>query len=246
MDIAPLLSVEGLSYAYPGGPPVLRNVSFSVRPGERVAVLGPNGAGKSTLLWCLVGVLRAEGRVVVAGTELTPRTESQVRSMIGLAFSDPDDQLFMPTIGRDLAFGPRAAGDPPEQAELKARFAARQVGLPEALFDRAPHEISSGERRRAALAAVLTLGPDLLALDEPTNSLDAPGCAGLAETLAGLPCAQLVATHDLDFARELCSRALVLVQGQLAADDEMEALLADAERLIAYGLAARSGKRSAR
>jgi len=238
MGVAPLLLVEELSYAYPGGEPALRHVTFSAGAGERVALLGANGAGKSTLLWCLVGVLQAEGRVAVAGVELTPATQPEVRRRIGLAFSEPDDQLFMPMVAQDLAFGPRAAGDSPQQAELKARIAARQVGLEEVLLRRAPHELSSGERRRAALAAVLTLQPQVLALDEPINSLDAPGRAALAETLVGLPSAQLVATHDLDFAHRVCSRALVLVRGALVADEAIEALLKDEERLVAYGLLA--------
>jgi cobalt/nickel transport system ATP-binding protein len=241
MVVAPALSVERLSYTYPGGSSALREVSFSIGPGERVAVLGAKGAGKSTLLWCLVGILRGEGRVVVGGAELARGREAEVRRRLGLAFSEPDDQLFMPTVIRDLAFGPRAAGVQPQAALEKARAAAEQVGLEGSLVERAPHELSSGERRRAALAAVLTLEPEVLALDEPTNSLDAPGRAALARTLAGLPCAQLIATHDLDFVGRVCSRALVLVRGRLVADEGLEDLLRDKERLTAYGLLAPGG-----
>jgi cobalt/nickel transport system ATP-binding protein len=238
MRVAQALSVERLSYAYPGNVNVLQDVSFHIAPRERVALLGPNGAGKSTLLWCLVGILRGEGRVIVGGTELAPGNEPEVRRQIGLAFSEPDDQLFMPTVIRDLAFGPRAAGSSLRDAVETAHAAAEQVDLDGGLLDRAPHELSSGERRRAALAAVLTLGPQVLALDEPSNSLDARGCAALARTLRKLPCAQLIATHDLDFAARICSRGLVLVEGRLAADENLPALLADRDRLTEYGLLA--------
>lgn len=233
-----MLEVNGLSYSYCDGGTALRDITFSIAPGERVALLGPNGAGKSTLLWCLVGVLRGEGTVVVAGTKLAPGTEHEVRRKIGLAFSEPDDQLFMPTVARDLAFGPRAHGASPQEADRRARLAAQEVGLDESLLSRPPHELSSGERRRAALAAVLALSPELLALDEPTNSLDAPGRAALASTLASLECAQLIATHDLEFVRPLCRRALVLVRGCLVADEPLANLLADQRRLTEYGLTA--------
>jgi cobalt/nickel transport system ATP-binding protein len=236
-----ILSVQGLSYRYPGGAQALHDVSFHIAPGERVALLGANGAGKSTLLWCLVGILPAAGTVTLDGTVLARGTLREVRKKLALAFAEPDDQLFMPTVLRDVTFGPRAAGEPPESADARAREAARRVGLAESLLQRAPHELSSGEKRRAALAAILTSEPQVLALDEPTNSLDAPGRAALAETLAALPCAQLIATHDLDFVRALCSRALVLADGRLAADEGLEALLSDERRLVEYGLVVRQG-----
>lgn len=238
MGVARALVVEGLSFAYPGGRPVLRDISFTIGAGERVALLGANGAGKSTLLWCLVGILTGQGSIEVAGTLLSPRAKAEVRRKLALAFSEPDDQLFMPTVEKDLAFGPRAEGNSPQAASRKARAAAEDVGLAEELLARAPHELSSGEKRRAALAAVLTSEPQVLALDEPTNSLDAPGRAALAEALARLPCAQLIATHDVGFVRGLCSRGLVLVKGRLVADEEIEKLLADRSRLVECGLAA--------
>jgi len=232
------LEVKGLTYAYPGSAPVLRDISFSIARGERVALLGPNGAGKSTLLWCLVGVLHGQGCVTVDGTVLSKGTEADVRRKLGLAFAEPEDQLFMPTVGRDVTFGPRAAGDTSEQAERKAREAIRQVGLSESLLERAAYDLSSGERRRAALASILVSQPAMLALDEPTNSLDAQGRAALASTLLRLPCAQLIATHDVAFARCLCNRALVLMDGRLVADSPLAELLCDEEKLQHYGLTA--------
>jgi len=232
------LELSDVSYSYADGAYALRDISFSIAPGERVALLGPNGAGKSTLLWCLVGVLRAEGKIAVDGTDLRPGTEGQVRAKLGLAFAEPEDQLFMPTIRRDVAFGLLAAGVPAEEVTRAAEQTIESVGLPAETLDRAAHELSSGERRRAALASILVMDPVLLALDEPTNSLDARGRASLAGVLCHLPCAQLIATHDLEFARALCARALVLVHGQLVADISMAALLGDAHCLQQYGLTA--------
>jgi len=234
------LSIENLSYSYPNAGTAIENVSFSIASGERVALLGANGAGKSTLLWCLVGVLPAQGRVWVGGTLLGHGTEREIRRNLALAFSEPDDQLFMLTVERDVTFGPLAAGDDLETANEKALRAAAEVGLRTELMQRPPHELSSGEKRRAALAAILVSGPKVLALDEPTNSLDAPGRQALAETLAGLDCAQLIATHDLGFASQLCTRALVMVEGRLVDDTDLSDLLADRERLIQYGLATES------
>lgn len=232
------LEVENLTYNYTDGNPALRSISFSIARGERVALLGPNGAGKSTLLWCLVGVLNGQGRVTVDGTVLGRGTEAEIRRKLGLAFAEPEDQLFMPTVGRDVTFGPRAVGDTPQEAERKAHEAIHQVGLSESLLDRAAHDLSSGERRRAALASILVQQPVVLALDEPTNSLDARGRAGLAKTLLEFPCAQLIATHDIDFARYLCARSLVLLDGELVADMPTADLLCDHTSLQHYGLVA--------
>ena len=232
------LEVTDLSYSYEHGVSALHDICFRIASGERVALLGPNGAGKSTLLWCLVGVLRAQGTIAVDGTMLRPGTEAEIRAKLGLAFAEPDDQLFMPTVRRDVTFGLLAAGAGSEQAGRAAELAVRSVGLPEGTLERAAHELSSGERRRAALASILVMDPVVLALDEPTNSLDAQGRASLASLLLQLRCAQLIATHDLEFARALCARALVLVNGELVADTPMAALLDDTSSLQQYGLTA--------
>lgn len=239
----PVLSVQGLSYRYPGGAQALQDVSFDVAPGEHVALLGANGAGKSTLLWCLVGILPASGTVTLDGTTLTGETLKEVRRKLALAFAEPDDQLFMPTVLRDVMFGPMAAGDSPGAAQAQAREVAHRVGLAEELLEREPHQLSSGEKRRAALAAVLVSDPKVLALDEPTNSLDAPGREALAATLSGLECAQVVASHDLEFVAEVCTRGIVMVEGSVVEDVELRALLSDRAKLIEYGLALRTAPR---
>jgi cobalt/nickel transport system ATP-binding protein len=165
-------------------------------------------------------------------------TEAEIRARLGLAFAEPEDQLFMPTVMRDITFGLLAAGMDSEAAHLAAKEVMKRVGLPVEALGRAAHELSSGERRKAALASILVMDPAVLALDEPTNSLDARGRASLAGVLTQLPCAQLVATHDLEFARALCARALVLVNGELVADAPMAAFLEDTNSLQRYGLIA--------
>jgi cobalt/nickel transport system ATP-binding protein len=232
------LNAEGIRFSHANGACALSGISFSIAQGERVALLGPNGAGKSTLLWCLVGVLRAEGTIAVDGSVLRPGTEAEIRAKLGLAFAEPEDQLFMPTVERDVTFGLLAAGANSAEAHRAAEQTVRNVGLPVETLDRAAHELSSGERRRAALASILVMNPVVLALDEPTNSLDARGRASLAGVLLQLSCAQLIATHDLEFAHALCSRALVLVNGELVADIPMGALLDDTTSLQRYGLTA--------
>lgn len=230
------LEVKDLNFSYAANNYALHGITFSLASGERVALLGPNGAGKSTLLWCLVGVLRAEGSITVDGTLLRPGTEAEIRTKLGLVFAEPEDQLFMPTVRRDITFGLLAAGTEIVKANPIADEAIKKVGLSSATLDRAAHDLSSGERRRAALASILVMNPMLLALDEPTNSLDARGRASLADILARLPCAQLIATHDLEFANALCPRALVLVGGELVEDLKITELLNDTAKLERYGL----------
>jgi cobalt/nickel transport system ATP-binding protein len=196
-----------------------------------VAVLGPNGAGKTTLVLHLNGILGAEGRggrgrVEVGGLEVTRSTVAVVRRLVGVVFQDPDDQLFMPTVGRDVAFGPANLGLRGVELEERVQEALAAVGMADH-GDRAPHHLSFGERRRVALATVLAMRPQLLVLDEPSANLDPLARREFAELVCRLGLTTLLVTHDLPYALAICSRSVVMNEGRIVADGPTSALLAD-------------------
>ena len=224
---APLLQVEGVAYAYPDGRQVLFGVDLTVQEGERVAILGPNGAGKTTLVLHLNGTLQAgAGRVSVDGLPVVKEHLKEIRRRVGIVFQDPDDQLFMPTVRDDVAFGPANLGyRGPELPERVAR-ALRAVGC-EDLADRPPHHLSFGQRRRVAAATVLSMDPRVLVLDEPSSNLDPMARREFAEIVLSLGLTTLMVTHDLPYALQLCPRAVVLTDGVIVADGPTREILAD-------------------
>ncbi|MEU2789389.1 ABC transporter ATP-binding protein [Streptomyces sp. NPDC007100] len=232
----PALEIAGLAYAYPDGHQALFGVDLTVARGERVALLGPNGAGKTTLVLHLNGILApGAGTVTVAGLPVGRRHLAEIRRRVGIVFQDPDDQLFMPTVREDVAFGPAAAGL--RGAELAARVteALARVGMAD-FADRPPHHLSFGQRRRVAVATVLAMRPDILVMDEPSSNLDPASRRELADILRGLDVTVLMVTHDLPYALELCPRAVVLSGGVIAADGPTQELLGDAELMATHRL----------
>ena len=235
-DDAPAIELRGVHFAYPDGRVALEGVDLAVAAGERVAVLGPNGAGKSTLVLHTNGVLRAQqGEVVVEGTTLDDASVGEVRRRVGLVFQDPDDQLFLPSVRRDVAFGPHNLGLRGDRLEARVQAALARFGLLE-VADRPPHHLSVGEKRRATLAGVFAMQPSVLVLDEPTANLDPWSRQDLGVVLGDLDVTQLVVTHDLLFALEHCPRAVLLDGGRVIADGPTDALLGDAELLAAHRL----------
>lgn len=228
--------VEDLHYTYPDGHAALAGVDLGVEPGERVALLGPNGAGKTTLMLHLNGVLSAsQGRVAIGGTPVVRSTLREIRRRVGLVFQDPDDQLFMPTLAQDVAFGPANFGLRGAELEARVTAALEAVSMSE-LAARSPAHMSGGQRRRAALATVLACEPEVLVLDEPSANLDPVARRELAETLAGLDATMMIVTHDLPYAAQLCTRAVIMDHGAVVADGPIGEVLSDADLLAAHRL----------
>jgi len=236
MNDAAAVHVHGLAYSYPDGSHALRGVDLEITAGERVAVLGPNGAGKTTLILHLNGILLPQaGEVAIGGMPVTKANFKEVRRRVGVVFQDPDDQLFMPTVRDDVAFGPANLGLPGDAVEARVHAALDAVGM-DGAGGRPPHHLSFGQRRRVALATVLAMDPQILVLDEPTSNLDPAARRDLADILVTLPVTAVIVTHDLPYALELCPRSVILNDGAIVADGPTADLLGDAELMAANRL----------
>ena len=231
-----VLEIRGLIVRYPDGTEALHGVDLTVARGQRVGLIGPNGAGKTSLLLAVMRGVPFEGTIVVDGVELSRRQAAQVRSRCGMTFQNADDQLFMPTLLDDVAFGPLNQGLPADQAAAAATAAIAAVGLA-GLEHRPAHHLSGGEMRAASLATILSMNVKLLLLDEPASNLDFRSRRRLLEILTGRSEAMVLATHDLDLVARLCSRVVVLDDGRIAADGPAGAILNDRALLAAHGLA---------
>ena len=238
---APSIEVRGLAFAYPDGRQALFGIDLHIHRGERVALLGPNGAGKTTLVLHLNGILGSvaggagAGTVTVGGLALTRENLVEIRRRVGLVFQDPDDQLFMPTVADDVAFGPANLGVTGTELDRRVVQALARVGMAEHA-DRPPHHLSFGQRRRVAVATVLVMEPEILVLDEPSSNLDPASRRELADIVTGLDTTMLMVTHDLPYALQLCPRAVLIDEGRIVADGPTRDLLADPTLMAAHRL----------
>ena len=235
----PSLEIKELAFAYPDGNQALFGVNLSVQKGERVALLGPNGAGKTTLVMHMNGIHpTSHGSIHVAGQLVDSKNKEsikEIRSKVGIVFQDPDDQLFMPTVGEDIAFGPYNMGKRGAELDSIVDEALQLVGMSE-FKDRPPHHLSFGQRRRVAVATVLAMKPEILVLDEPSSNLDPASRRELADILRSLDITMVMVTHDLPYAFELCARSVILKGGVIVADGSTHEILTNSALLAANRL----------
>jgi cobalt/nickel transport system ATP-binding protein len=239
MSNIPSLQISELAFAYPDGNQALFGVNLTIQKGERVALLGPNGAGKTTLVMHMNGIHPTmQGEVRISGELVDGKNKASlkaIRSKVGIVFQDPDDQLFMPTVGEDIAFGPYNMGLRGDELNEVVAQALTQVGMLE-FIDRPPHHLSFGQRRRVAVATVLAMKPEILILDEPSSNLDPASRRELADILRALDITIVMVTHDLPYAHELCERSVILSGGIIVADGKTDAILKDKELLMSHRL----------
>jgi len=230
-----VLNVEDLRYQYDDGTQALRGVNLTIARGEKIGLIGPNGSGKSTLLMCLNGLFTGKGTIRVEGREFSRSRMKEMRCCVGLVFQSPDDQLFMPTLEDDLAFGPINLGLSNQEVQQRVNEVAAQMQLTE-LLSRAPHHLSMGQKRNAAIATVLAMQPALLLMDEPSSNLDPKSRKRLIELLQELDATMLIASHDLALVGKLCNRVILIDDGEVVTDGPTSDILADKTLMEVHGL----------
>ena len=221
-----MLEFRNVSFSYEPGTPVIDNLSFHIRKGETVGLIGANGAGKSTIMKLMLGLLPAQGEILVEGMPVTKQNLSVIRQKIGFVLQDSDNQMFMPTVYEDMIFGPRNYGLTREEADARVDRVLKELGL-ESLKYRHNHKISGGEKRMAAIATILAMEPEMIVMDEPSTALDPVNRRRVISTINSRKETKLIASHDLDMILDTCQRVILLNHGRIVADGEAETILRD-------------------
>ena len=229
------IDIKNFSYQYPDGTKALSDINLSVENQQRVVLIGPNGAGKSTLLPAVPGFIKGTGQIFIDGIDVRKKNLKKIRSVIASCFENPEDQLFMPTLFDDVAFGPLNLGLSPEQVKKRVKNTLEKVGLSN-MADKAPHHLSAGQKRAAAVATVLSMEPKIITLDEPDGNLDPRNRKKLTKLLMELTQTLIIATCNMDFAAEIAQRAILVDKGQIIADDDTEKIMKNSSLMNEHGL----------
>jgi len=229
------IELENFSYKYPNGTVALSRITLTIEYGQTVALIGPNGAGKSTLLLAMAGLVKGTGKVLIDGLEINRKNLKRIRTSLGSCMENPDDQLFMPTLFDDVAFGPLNMGLEADQVKVRVADALNTVGLAH-MADKAPHHLSAGQKRVAAIATVLSMAPKIITLDEPDGNLDPRNRNNVLELLKSLTQTLIIATSNMNFAAALADRAVLLDGGRIIADGEATRIMADSRLMVEHGL----------
>ena len=229
------IEIINFAYKYQDGTAALSDITLSIEHGQKVALIGPNGAGKSTLLLVMAGFIKGTGKVLVDGWEINRKNLKKIRTCLGSCLENPDDQLFMPTLFDDVAFGPLNMGLEPDPVKTRVADALETVGLGQ-MADKAPHHLSAGQKRAAAVATILAMQPKIITLDEPDGSLDPRNRNNLMKLLGSLPQTLIIATCNMNFAAALADRAVLLDEGRIVADGDAKKIMSDSELMTNHGL----------
>jgi cobalt/nickel transport system ATP-binding protein len=233
--MAKAIEIKSFSYKYTDGTAALSDINLSIEEKEKVVLIGPNGAGKSTLMLAMAGFATGQGEIIIKGLKVEKKNLKKIRTIIGCCFENPDDQLFMPTLFDDVAFGPLNMGLDTEQVKMRVAQALRTVSM-EAMAEKVPHHLSAGQKRAAAIATVLSMSPEIIALDEPDGSLDPRNREKLVVLLKNLPQTLIIATCSMNFAAAIGDRAVLVDKGRIIADGNAKEIMFDTKLMTEYGL----------
>ncbi|MFA5864322.1 MAG: energy-coupling factor ABC transporter ATP-binding protein [Phycisphaerae bacterium] len=226
---------QNVSFAYTDGTAALNGVDFTIHAGEKIALVGPNGAGKSTLLLALSGFVDFKGQIEIAGLQLNRANIKRIRRQMGIVFQNPDHQLFMPTVEEDVAFGPMNMGLSADEITFTVAATLEQTGTSQ-LAHKSAHHLSFGEKRRVAIATVLSMQPQILIMDEPSSNLDPRARRNLINLLKSMPQTLLIAGHDMEMLLEICPSTFLIDSGKIVAQGPTEKLFSDKAMMESHGL----------